>query len=119
MNQLKEESTRDKVYKGLSAQTLVTIVMGLLEVGAFAIMSRLLTPEDFGYYAIIIAVTSLFQCLTEAGLGSAVIQRSNVTSGYISTALALSVLIGSIFTVLLFILAQPLLEIIAQLQPLQ
>lgn len=114
MNQLKEESTRDKVYKGLSAQTLVTIVIGLLEVGAFAIMSRLLTPEDFGYYAIIIAVTSLFQCLTEAGLGSAVIQRSNVTSGYISTALALSVLIGSIFTVLLFILAQPLSQLVGQ-----
>ncbi len=107
-------STRDIIYKGLSAQAIVTIVMGLLEIGVFAIMSRLLTPEDFGYYAIIIAVTSLFQCLTEAGLGSAVIQRSNATPEYISTALALSIIIGATFTILLFILAQPLSILVGQ-----
>lgn len=114
MSQIEGESTRDRIYKGLSAQTLVTIVMGLLEIGVFAVMSRILTPEDFGYYAIIIAVTSLFQCLTEAGLGSAVIQNSNASQGYISTALALSVIIGVFFTILLFILAQPLSLLVGQ-----
>ena len=61
-----EQTTRDKIYNGLSSQTIITILLGALEIIFFAIMSRLLSPEDFGYFAIIIAVTSVFQCLTEA-----------------------------------------------------
>lgn len=100
--------TRNQVYKGISSQTLVVIIMGVLEVGVFALMSRLLTPEDFGYYAIILAIVSVFQCLTEAGLGSAVIQRSEASREFVSTALGLSVVFGAIFSVVLIALAQPL-----------
>ena len=109
-----EQTTRDKIYNGLSSQTFITILLGILEITFFAIMSRLLTPEDFGYYAIIIAVTSVFQCLTEAGLGSAVIQSNNARRDYISTALGLSVVIGLFFTSLLIILSKPLSIVLGQ-----
>ena len=109
-----EQTTRDKIYNGLSSQTFITILLGVLEITFFAIMSRLLTPEDFGYYAIIIAVTSVFQCLTEAGLGSAVIQSNNARRDYISTALGLSVVIGLFFTALLIILSKPLSIVLGQ-----
>lgn len=105
---MSEQTTRDKIYNGLSSQTIITILLGALEIIFFALMSRLLSPEDFGYFAIIIAVTSVFQCLTEAGLGSAVIQSNNAKRDYISTALGLSVVIGLFFTILLIILAKPL-----------
>ena len=103
-----ENKTQNQVYKGISSQTLVSIIMGVLEVSVFALMSRLLSQEDFGYYAIIIAVVSVFQCLTEAGLGSAVVQRTNAPREYISTALGLSTILGVIFTTLLLVLAKPL-----------
>lgn len=103
-----ENNTQKQVYKGMSSQTLVAIIMGVLEVSVFALMSRLLSQEDFGYYAIIIAVVSVFQCLTEAGLGSAVVQRTNAPREYISTALGLSTILGIIFTTLLLVLAKPL-----------
>lgn len=106
-----EKPTRDKVYKGLSSQTIVVLVMGVLEICVFALMSRLLTPEDFGYFAIITAVVSVFQCLTEAGLGSAVIQQNQANKEYISTALGLSIILGVGFTILLIFLASPLSEI--------
>lgn len=106
-----ENNTRNQVYKGLSAQTIVVIVMGILEIGVFALMSRLLTPEDFGYYAIIIAVISVFQCITEAGLGSAVIQRSDAPNEFISTALGWSAILGVVFSLLSIVLAQPLSEL--------
>ena len=41
-----EHSTRSKVYKGLSSQTLIVVAKGVLEISVFALMSRLLTPED-------------------------------------------------------------------------
>ena len=105
------KNTRLEVYKGMFSQSLVTIVMGILEIGVFALMSRLLTIEDFGYYAIIIAVVSVFQCLTEAGLGSAVIQQSKATKEYVSTALGLSAILGAFFTALLLALSSPLSEL--------
>lgn len=105
---MKENSTRTQVYKGLSSQAIVTILLGILEISVFALMSRLLSQEDFGFYAIIIAVVSIFQCVTEAGLGSAVIQKNNASKEYISTALGLSFSLGVFFSLLLFVLARPL-----------
>lgn len=101
-------TTQKQVYKGISSQTLITIMMGVLEISVFAVMSRLLSQEDFGYYAIIIAIVGVFHCLTEAGLGSAVIQKQNASQEYISTALGLSTILGVLFTVLLLLLAKPL-----------
>ena len=106
-----EKPTRDKVYKSLSSQSIVVIVMGALEIIVFAMMSRLLTPADFGYFAIITAVVGVFQCLTEAGLGSAVIQHSKATKEYISTALGLSAILGAFFAILLISLASPLSDL--------
>ncbi|MBO5814111.1 MAG: lipopolysaccharide biosynthesis protein [Alistipes sp.] len=103
-----ENSTRHNFTKGLSSQTLITIIMGVLEIGVFAVMSRLLTPEEFGYYAIILAIINIFQCLTEAGLGSAVIQRSKASEEFISTALGLSTLLGAFFSLILIVTAEPL-----------
>lgn len=107
---MSENKTRSQIYRGLSSQTLVVIMMGVLEIGVFALMSRLLTPEDFGYYAIIVAVVGVFQCVTEAGLGSAVIQRSEAPKEFISTALGWSVIFGVAFSLLSVVLAQPLSE---------
>lgn len=105
---MSENKTQSKVYKGLSSQTLIAIIMGVLEISVFALMSRLLSQQDFGYYAIIIAVVSVFYSLTEAGLGSAVIQRNNATKEFVSTALGLSIILGVFFTILLLVLASPL-----------
>ena len=41
----------DKTIKGLSAQTIVTILSGIIEILVFSIMSRILSKADFGYYA--------------------------------------------------------------------
>ena len=106
-----ENNIRSQVYSGISSQTLVVIMMGVLEIGVFALMSRLLTPADFGYYAIIVAVVSVFQCLTEAGLGSAVIQKNGATNEYVSTALGWSVILGTIFSLLQIVIAEPLSEL--------
>lgn len=105
---MSENTTRSKVFRGLSSQTLVVTIMGVMEVGVFAVMSRLLAPEDFGYYAVIMAIVNIFQCLTEAGLGSAFIQRNNAPEGFVTTALGLSALFGAIFSILLIALSGPL-----------
>lgn len=98
-----EDSNKNKVYKGMKSQTIVTIVMGILEVIYFAIMSRLLNKEDFGYFAVITAVTAILQTLTEAGLGSSVIQKKDPSAKFISTAFTLSILTGVFFCIFLIV----------------
>ena len=72
-----DQSNKGKLLKGMSSQTIVTIVMGVLNIVVFSIMSRLLSKEVFGYYAALWAVVTIFQGISEAGLGSAVIQKKN------------------------------------------
>ena len=42
-------SNTQKVIKGISSQTLVTVVLGIVEIISFSVMSRLVNKEDFGY----------------------------------------------------------------------
>lgn len=87
-------SNTQKVVKGISTQTLVTIVTGVAEIFYFSIMSRLLTREEFGIFAAISAVTIIFSSVSDAGIGSALIQRKEMTDDYKNTAFTLSVILG-------------------------
>lgn len=86
----------------MSVQTVITITLGLLGIIYFSIMSRLLSKADFGYFAIITAVTSVLSSLSEAGLGSAVIQHKEADRAYIQTAWTLSLILGVSFCLILF-----------------
>ena len=100
--QIENSSNTSKVVKGLSTQTIITIILGVLEIVSFSIMSRLLTDKDFGYYAAILAVVTVFQSFTETGIGSAIIQRKELNSNYINSSFSLSLLIGIIISLVLF-----------------
>lgn len=99
--------------KGMSSQTLVTIVLGVVEIVSFSIMSRLLTKEDFGYYAAITAITAIFASFSETGIGSAIVQQKELTKRYVNNAFTLSLIFGSSISLLLLILADPLSRSVA------
>lgn len=103
-----QSSNKTNLVKGVSSQTLITIAVGVLNIVSFAFFSRLLSKEVFGYFAALNAVITIFQGISEAGLGSAVIQRKNFSLNYFSTAFTLSLIISLILSVLLFVLASPL-----------
>lgn len=100
-----EQSNSQKVVKGISSQTLVTLIMGVLEVVVFSIMSRLLSKEDFGLFAAISAITVIFSSLSEAGIGSALIQKKNADNGYVNTSFTISFILGSVFALVLIALS--------------
>lgn len=96
-------NTGKNVVKGLKSQTIVTAILAILQLAYFSTMSRLLTSEDFGYFAVITAVITIFNSLSEAGLGASIIQRKNITKGFIYTAFTLSIIIGLVFMGLLIV----------------
>ena len=109
----KQTSNSSKVIKGMSSQTLVTIVLGVVEIVSFSIMSRLLSQDDFGYYAAITAITIVFSTFSETGIGSAIIQQKDLTKQYVNNAFTISLLFGSFLSLLLLVLAGPLSRIVA------
>ena len=108
-----EISNTQKAIKGISSQTLVTLFLGIIEMVSFSIMSRLLSADDFGYYAAIVAVTTVFACFSEAGIGSAIIQKKNISQKFVNVAFTVSFTCGSIAMLALLVLAKPLANFVA------
>ena len=104
----KDHSNKNSLIKGISSQTLITIIIGLLNVVSFAFFSRLLSKESSGYFAALNAIIMVFQGISEAGLGSAVIQKKDYTKQYFSTAFTLSLIVSSSLALILFIFATPI-----------
>lgn len=95
------QTNTQKAVKGLSSQTIVTVVLGVVEIISFSIMSRLLSEKDFGYYAAIVAVSTIFSSLSSNGIGAAIVQQKQLNQQYIDNAFSLSLLIGVIVSGLL------------------
>lgn len=108
-----KQSNTHKVIKGISSQTIVTIILGLVEIVSFSIMSRLLTKEDFGYFAAIQAVTVVFSTFSEMGIGSAIVQQKDLTKRYVDNAFTISLLFGGFISLLLLVLSGPLARSVA------
>lgn len=76
-------------------------------------MSRLLSKADFGYFAAITGVMAILMSVSEAGLGSAVIQKKDASQSFISTAFTLSCIVGFVISTLLFCFSPYLAYLIA------
>ena len=101
-------SLSEKALRGFGSQTLVVIGIGVVNLIYFSVMSRLLSKEDFGYFAIISAITTILDEISSAGLGSAVIQRKTLDHDFFHSTFTLSILIGAFFTLTLFLSADSL-----------
>ena len=108
-----EQSNTSKVLKGVSTQTLLTILTGVIEIVAFSIMSRLLTQQDFGYYAAVTAVSSVFAAFSETGIGSAIVQRKTIDQKYLDNAFTLCLLFGLFGSSLLVVCSGPISKYVA------
>lgn len=103
----------NKTVKGISSQTVVTIILGLLELLVFSLMSRLLTKAEFGYYAAILSVVMIFRSLAEAGIGASVIQKHNADKEFVNSAYSLSLIVGCLATLVVVSFSGILADFIA------
>ena len=84
-----------RVARGLTWTLVDTWGSQVLGLVVFAVLTRLLSPEDFGLVALAAVFVALGQVFIDAGLGDAVIQRASLTRRQINTAFVSAVLIGS------------------------
>ena len=76
-------------YSGILIQLIIT-----------AVLSRLLTPADFGIVAIATILIQFFYTISEAGIGPAIIQRKNLSAKEIDGLFTFTSLLGILLGVL-------------------
>lgn len=105
-------STRDLRRKSVRGAFFMGTAGGLefaIRLGVTLVLARLLSPEDFGLVAMVMALTGLVDIVKDLGLGTATIQRKNITHTEISSLFWINVSAGA-FLAFGFLAATPLIS---------
>src|SRR4051812_6448169 len=69
------------------------------------VLARLLAPADFGVVALALVVTGLARPLSDLGVGSALVQRVDLTDRHVRCAFTISLLAGAALAIVLTLMA--------------
>lgn len=99
----------DLKIESFRGSAFIFIAQGIklvLQIGSVAVLARILTPEDYGLFAIVIAITVFVNIFKDMGLPTLTIQRANITHAQLSGLFWVNAALGLGFT-LLTVIASP------------
>jgi len=76
-----------------------------LNLASTAILARLLVPGDFGLIAMATSISSLLALVLDLGLGSATVQKADLTQSQVSALFWINAALGLVFAAILAVLA--------------
>lgn len=94
-----------KTLHGLKWSYLSTVTTSILQIGFTAIMARLLDPTAFGLIAMAGVILRFGSYFAQMGVGSALIQRKDISDEEIRAAFTSSICLGMLFFFLVWFLA--------------
>lgn len=93
---------KGSVLKGVSWVALLRVSTRLLTFVRLAILGRLLTPLEFGFFGIASFFLSLLEIFTETGINVFLIQHKGHIKEYVDSAWVVSIIRGFILAILIF-----------------
>ena len=81
----------------------------LLQIGSTIVLARILTPDDYGLIAMVLAITAFVSMFKDAGLSMATVQREHINHDQVSTLFWINVAVG-LFIMLLTASLAPLVS---------
>jgi len=99
---------RIKTMKDVSFVGIAQVTALFLGVGMLAVLSRILTPEDFGIVGLGLTFLTLFYALQDLGIISAIIQRDSRIDESVAVGLYLRLLLAILLT-LAFVILSPVI----------
>lgn len=100
MNDLKK-----RAVKGGALTISSRLLMVMIQISSIVILSRLLSPKDFGLIAMVTAITAFMGIFRDMGLSTAVIQKKDLQYDQINMLFWLNTSIGAALTCLTLALA--------------
>lgn len=74
---------------------------GVIQIGSVLLLARLLTPEDYGLVAMVVALTGFAPTLIDLGTRDAVVQRAGITEAEVSSLFWLTLGVGFVCTLVI------------------
>lgn len=105
---LDNKGLRSQAGKSIAWVFSSSAAIALSRVVLFAGLARMLQPADFGLYAATTSVLGILEIVSLMGVGPSLIQREQLTSRHISTALFLAVCFGGLATAVMWLAAGPI-----------
>lgn len=102
-------SFKDEIISGTAYTAIAKYLSLFISLGVSAILSRLLTPEDYGVIAIAMVIIGFITLLTSNGLGVAIIQNKTLSKTDINHIFTFTIYL-SIISSILFCIASPLIS---------
>jgi O-antigen/teichoic acid export membrane protein len=97
-----------RIRRGLAWKAGSQVTLQISRVVVALVLARLLTPHDWGLAAMVVAFSSFVVVFTDNALGTALVQRRQLTEGDRSTVFWVNVGIGLVLTLSALALAGPL-----------
>lgn len=94
---------------GITWTTLEYAILSIIQIIQLSLLARILTPKDFGIFAIGIFFTTLGNTVFAMGLGPALIQKDGDIEKYLDTAWSANLLVSIIATTILLLLVPALI----------
>jgi PST family polysaccharide transporter len=80
----------------------------LLQLGSVVVLSRLVSPGDFGLLSMVVALTGFGELLRDFGLSMAAVQAKTLSPGQKSNLFWINAAIGLLLTIAVFLLSWPI-----------
>lgn len=99
------ENLKHKAIKGVKWTTVKTGIVGLIGPISQIIKAKYLSPEEFGYIAVIMVFIGLLDIVENFGISQAVIQKENINKEEASSLFFLNIMLGGFLGAILFLAA--------------
>lgn len=101
---LSPEELRARTLKGLRSTLIARPTVEVILLGSMVVLARLISPADFGRYAVASLVAG-FGVVVLSSLDAALVQRPEVTREHLQAGLAVAIVVAVAFTALTLVAA--------------
>lgn len=102
------DSHKRRTLTGVAWNFVRVFGQTLASLGTGIVLARLLQPEDFGLLAVAMIFIGVADLVASVGMEPAVVQRKELTDQHLRVATTLSLISGSILTLIFWALAHPI-----------
>ena len=96
---------REAAVHGVRWAAMVRGAAEVVLMASMILLARLISPAEFGYFAVAIIAQELAIVITAEGIGTALVQRKTVDREHLQAGLALALVTGLVFMVLTLVAA--------------
>ncbi|MEH7308644.1 teichuronic acid biosynthesis protein TuaB [Neobacillus drentensis] len=94
---------RSQLHKGVKWTGISTLIITAIQIIQFALLGKVMSISEFGLVGMITTIVVFAQILLDLGIGSAVIQKQEVSTRVLSSLFWLNVVVGIGLFVILFL----------------